>query len=108
VEDLEFPAGLLNNAVSKLRDLVFRIHTGRWYVAGNPLVILFDIGSASCNLDQYKQTLFEKSGIGIPHEDIESNDAVIFGFLAAQFIDEFHYFSNKGGETAPKIVCHFH
>ncbi|KAK2719144.1 hypothetical protein QYM36_004841 [Artemia franciscana] len=75
VEDLEFPAGLLNNAVSKLRDLVFRIHTGRWYVAGNPLVILFDIGSASCNLDQYKQTLFEKSGIGIPHEDIESNDA---------------------------------
>ncbi|KAK2719145.1 hypothetical protein QYM36_004846 [Artemia franciscana] len=108
VEDLEFPAGPMNNAVSKLRDLGFRIHTGRWLVAGNPLVILFDIGSASCNLDQYKQTLFEKSGIGIPHEDIESNDAVIFGFLAAQFIDEFHYFSNKGGETAPKIVCHFH
>ena len=32
--------------------------------------------------------MFEKSGIGIPQHDAESNDAVIFGFMAAQFIAE--------------------
>lgn len=62
--------------------------TGNWLVDGNPLLILFDIGSASWDLDRYKNELFEKSGIGIPASDIESNDAVIFGYMAAQFIAE--------------------
>jgi glycogen(starch) synthase len=50
--------------------------------------VLFDIGSASWNLDSYKKELFEKSGIGIPNHDTESNDSVVFGFMAAQFIAE--------------------
>ena len=62
--------------------------TGNWLVDGNPLLVLFDIGSASWNLDRYKHELFEKSGIGIPAPDIEANDAVIFGYMAAQFIAE--------------------
>lgn len=62
--------------------------TGNWLVDGNPLLVLFDIGSAAWNLDNYKKELFEKSGVGIPHHDTESNDAVIFGFMAAQFIAE--------------------
>lgn len=49
---------------------------------------MFDIGSAAWNTDKYKTELFEKSGIGIPHHDTESNDAVVFGFMAAQFIAE--------------------
>ena len=52
------------------------------------MLVLFDIGSASWNLEKYKNELFEKSGIGIPQHDAESNDAVIFGFMAAQFIAE--------------------
>ena len=42
-------------------------------------VILFDIGSASHKMQEMKQELFEKAGIGIPHEDIETNDVAIFG-----------------------------
>ena len=42
-------------------------------------VILFDIGSASHKMSEMKQELFEKAGIGIPHEDIETNDVAIFG-----------------------------
>ncbi len=30
-------------------------------------------------MNEYKQELFEKAGIGIPHEDVESNDVCIFG-----------------------------
>lgn len=62
--------------------------TGNWLVDGNPLLILFDIGSASFNLDGFKHELFEKSGIGIPHHDNESNDAVLFGHMVAEFIAE--------------------
>ncbi|XP_065573167.1 glycogen [starch] synthase-like [Artemia franciscana] len=108
VEDFEFPPGPLSDAVSKLRDTGFRIHTGSWLVDGNPLVILFDIGSASYNMNKYKQELFDKSGIGIPDSDMESNDCVLFGFMVAQFIAEFYHFTNKEVEIPPKIVCHFH
>ena len=62
--------------------------TGNWLVDGNPLLVLLDINSAAWKLDRYKHELFEKSGIGIPHDDTESNDAVIFGYMAAQFIAE--------------------
>ena len=62
--------------------------TGNWLVEGNPLLVLFDIGSAAWNLDRYKYELFEKSNIGIPHLDMEANDAVIFGYMTAQFIVE--------------------
>lgn len=31
-------------------------------------------------MHEFKQELFEKAGIGIPHEDTESNDVAIFGY----------------------------
>ena len=46
---------------------------------GNPQIILFDVGSAAAKMNEYKQELFEKAGIGIPHEDVESNDVSLFG-----------------------------
>ena len=39
-------------------------------------------------MDRFKHELFEKSGVGIPHHDGESNDAVIFGHMVAEFIAE--------------------
>lgn len=81
---------------------------------GNPSIVLFDIGSASWNLDRYKQELFDKSGIGIPHADVEANDAVIFGYMAAQFIVEFYHammdehHNHDISGPRPRIVAHFH
>lgn len=51
-------------------------------------MILFDIGAASWKLDEYKQTLWKFANIGIPHPDIEANDAVILGYQVATFIDK--------------------
>ncbi len=42
-------------------------------------IVLFDVGSASQKMNEFKHELFEKAGIGIPHEDIESNDVTILG-----------------------------
>ena len=43
--------------------------------------------------------------VGIPHEDIESNDAVILGFMVAIFLKHF-----RESVTAyhPLVVAHFH
>ncbi len=65
--------------MERLRERGYRIHCGRWLVDGNPQIILFDIGSAAHKMNEFKQELFEKAGIGVPHVDIECNDVVIFG-----------------------------
>lgn len=115
VETREPPKGSpLATAVQKLRDIGFKVVTGNWLVDGNPSIVLFDIGSASWNLDRYKQELFDKSGIGIPHADVEANDAVIFGYMAAQFIVEFYHammdehHNHDISGPRPRIVAHFH
>lgn len=38
-----------------------------------------DIGSGAWKMDEFKSELWEKTSIGIPHLDVETNDAVIFG-----------------------------
>lgn len=116
VETFEFPPDSpLGIAVQKLRERGYKLVTGNWLVDGNPLLVLFDIGSAVWNLDRYKHELFEKSGIGIPHHDTESNDAVIFGHMVAEFIAEFNYatseehkLSQTEGDAPPRVVAHFH
>ena len=74
-------------------------------VEGNPTIVLFDLGSASGNLNSWKQELYEKAQIGIPHLDMECNDILILGFMMAQFIADFRYQVDQGGE---KVVAHFH
>ena len=46
---------------------------------GNPQVILFDVGSAAFKMAEFKHELYEKAGIGIPNDDVETNDVCIFG-----------------------------
>lgn len=113
VEECEFA----NNspfqwAVNAMRSLGYKIHCGRWLVDGNPQIILFDIGSGAWKLDEFRQELWEKCNVGIPHLDIECNDAVILGFMISQFIGEFKIaaerYSRDNALSDPKIVTHFH
>jgi len=109
VEEMEFPSNSpLNIAVNKLRDQGykviktiqihgktskknnFQVHTGTWLVDGNPQIILFDIGSGAWKLDHFKHELWETCNLGIPHLDVEANDAVILGYMVAEFIAEVH------------------
>ena len=55
---------------------------------GSPQIILFDITSAAAQLDEYKRELYENTKIGIPSGDVECNDAVLFGYMVAKFIEE--------------------
>jgi len=51
-------------------------------------VVLFNIGSIYHKLAKLKTDFWNFSHIGIPDPDTESNDAVVLGFMVAQFIGE--------------------
>lgn len=109
VEEAEFSNETpLHIAVTRMREQGFQLHTGTWLVDGNPQIILFDIGSVSWKLDEYRQELWSTTHIGIPHQDIEANDAVILGYQVAQFIAEFKKACEESINPSPKIVAHFH
>ena len=42
-------------------------------------------------MNDWKQELYEKAQIGIPHQDRECNDLIILGFMIAQFIADFRW-----------------
>lgn len=107
VEEAEFSGPLLK-AVTRMREQGFKVHTGTWLVDGNPQIILFDIGSAAWKMDEYKQELWATCNLGIPHLDVEANDAVILGYMTAQFIAEFRTAAEEYSVHPPRIVAHFH
>lgn len=51
-------------------------------------VVLFDIGTIYHKLGNMKNAFWNRTHIGIPDPDTESNDAVVLGYLVAQFIGE--------------------
>lgn len=113
VEEIELsPSSPFQGAVNAMRNLGYKVHIGRWLVDGNPQVILFDIGSGAWHLDQFKRELWETSHIGIPHDDIETNDAIILGYMVATYIAEFkkcaEQYSEDNEISSPRIVAHFH
>lgn len=89
VEQISPESKHISTALKRLNDDGFKAIYGRWLIDGYPKVILFDLGSGSPNMNNWKQELFDRCHIGVPHEDIESNDAVILGFMIAIFLK--HY-----------------
>lgn len=47
-----------------------------------------DVGSAAWKLDEYKQEIWTTTNIGVPHLDIEANDAIILGCMVADLVAE--------------------
>lgn len=94
----------LMKTLQHMRSHGMKVVFGRWLIDGCPNVILFDIGSGACKLNEWKNELWESSHIGIPWQDRESNDAVIFGFLTVWLLAKFR--ENLNNE--PYIVAHFH
>ncbi|CAB3379929.1 Hypothetical predicted protein [Cloeon dipterum] len=109
VEELEFPTNSpFAVAVRNLRAQGYKLHTGTWLVDGNPQIILFDIGSGAWRLDQFRHELWETCHLGIPHLDVEANDAVILGYMVAEFIAEFRKAAEEYSDIKPRVVAHFH
>ncbi|KAI8481725.1 Glycogen [starch] synthase, liver [Branchiostoma belcheri] len=84
-----------------------RVEYGRWLINAYPRVVLFDVGSVSWKLDEWRKEFWEVAGIGIPWPDRECNDAVLLGFLVAWFLGEFRAQCEQC-EGKQYLVAHFH
>jgi len=104
VELLEPHHYVMKEVLQEFRDAGIKAYFGRWLIDGYPKVVLFDIGSAAWKLDEFKHELWERTNIGIPWHDRESNDACVFGNLVAWFITSF---KNKL-DSRSFVLAHFH
>ncbi|KAH1185219.1 glycogen [starch] synthase, liver [Mauremys mutica] len=104
VEVCEPPNPAIKKAVDTLKGQGCQVFFGRWLIEGSPYVMLFDIGSAAWNLDRWKGEFWDACNIGIPFNDREANDALIFGSLTAWFFKEL----TSQLDDKPNLIAHFH
>lgn len=105
VEVMEPELSIMKECIEVLRSSGVKVVFGRWLIDGYPKVLLFDLGSAYWKLEEWRKDLWELSHIGIPEQDKESRDTIVFGFLTAWFIQEF--VSRLPGPP-PMVLTHFH
>ncbi|XP_051544751.1 glycogen [starch] synthase, liver [Myxocyprinus asiaticus] len=104
VEQCEPPNQAIKVAMDSLINNGCQVHFGRWLIEGSPYVILFDIGTAAWNLDRWKGDLWNACSIGLPYDDREANDSLIFGSLVAWFFKEL----TDQLLDKPNVIAHFH
>lgn len=88
VEEKESSCVPVTLAVRRMRECGVRVVCGKWLVDGSPNVILFDLGSISSRLNEWKADLWEKSKIPSSSSDVEMNDAILLGYAVAWFLGE--------------------
>lgn len=98
---------ILRDTLNSMRDNGVRVEYGTWLIDGAPNVLLFDIGSAAWKLNEWKHDFWNNCNIGVPHLDMEANDAIIFGYLVCWFLEEFYKRINQS-RGKPLIVSQFH
>ncbi|RKP07360.1 glycogen synthase [Thamnocephalis sphaerospora] len=103
VEQLEPTEPALRDTLNEMRNAGVNFLYGRWLIEGAPKVLLFDIGSVSNRLNEWKADIWSVAGIPSPPDDRETNDAVLLGFLVAWFLEEM---TRREKNTA--IIAHFH
>ncbi|GAU97511.1 hypothetical protein RvY_08793 [Ramazzottius varieornatus] len=104
VEVMEPDTDVLKKSIEDMKNQGIGVVFGRWLIEGYPRVVLFKIESAAWKLEEWKGELWNATRIGIPWQDKESNDTVIFGFLVAWFIGQFR----ANCKEQPYIACQFH
>ena len=102
--ELLSPSEVLAPTVGRLRDRGMQVHFGRWLVPGNPKVLLFDYLAHFDRLNAYRQTVWDELQIPCQPDDPETNDAIVFGSLVAEFLAEFVADQPPG----QPVIAHFH
>ncbi|KAI2808809.1 Glycogen [starch] synthase, liver [Blomia tropicalis] len=108
VEVEEPPELAFQEALQALRSQGIRCVYGHWLIDGYPTVLLFDIGTAAYKLDEWKHDFWKVTNIGIPNHDRESNDALLFGYCVAWFLEEIYNRLEEDHESKPLFVAQFH
>jgi len=102
-EELE-PGEILGPTIEKLRSAGTHVHYGRWLVTGHPRVLLLDFFASFNRLNEFRGRYWQDCGIHYPDNDSETNDAVAFAYLLAEFFEEFC----RQNTTNRPVIAHFH
>eukprot|EP00124_Ichthyophonus_hoferi_P004004 Ihof_evm1s394 gene=Ihof_evmTU1s394 len=106
VEASELADPHVRAAVEALRSAGIRVVTGRWLIEGYPQCILLDVETGRTRLGQWRADLQRDCHLDTPHDDFETNNAIVFGNLVNWLMGEFVHKSNKGPDF--RAMVHFH
>ncbi|MEZ4775502.1 MAG: glycosyltransferase [Bacteroidia bacterium] len=73
-------------AVTKMRNMGFQVHYGRWLTSGRPLTVLLPPYSVYDRLPEIKYLLWEHHDISTPGDDDLINSVVAFGWMVKVFM----------------------
>jgi len=100
IKDIEGP---FSRAASKMREMGFDVHYGKWLVTGRPKIVLFNPRSVFDRLGEIKYQLWEHHHINTPDDDLV-DQVIAFGFLTKVFLEVL-----AGKKTKNQnIIAHFH
>ncbi|MEM7656024.1 MAG: glycogen/starch synthase [Bacteroidota bacterium] len=103
-EPIEAPNDPFGRAVTKMREMGFEVHYGRWLTAGRPRTVLFNPNTVFDRLGEIKYLLWEHHDISLPADDDLINQVVAFGWLVKVF---FTRLSEEDVNTQP-VIAHVH
>ncbi|KAH3681837.1 hypothetical protein WICPIJ_007197 [Wickerhamomyces pijperi] len=103
VEELPIKDPALQKTLDSMGQRGVKYMYGRWLIEGAPRVLLFDIHSVGHFLDEWKTDLWNISGIPAPSGDVETNNAILLGYITAWFLGELSF-----NEQEKAIIAHFH
>ena len=98
---------VIGRAITSVRKSGATVRTATWLAGGNANVVLFDLQSSAWALEPSRQELLVSTGICIPHDDGDSCQAAIFGYLVAEFMAECEKEAAMAHKHRP-VVAHFH
>ncbi len=97
------PGEILAPTLEALRQRGITCHFGRWLISGYPKAVLLDLQPTYRHLGELKHRMWEEHHIPSPEGDVEMNDAIVFGHLVTELLDE-----HVRQHPASRVVAHFH
>ncbi len=97
------PGEVVGPTLAALAERGLTCHFGRWLISGYPKVVLVDLQPAHQRLDELKYLWWKDTGISLPANDPESNDAIAFAHLIVEMLTE-----HVRQRPDTQVVAHFH
>ena len=102
-EEIKEIEGPFSKAASKMREMGFEVHYGKWLVTGRPKIILVNPYSVFDRMADIKYALWEHHHINTPDDHLV-DQVIAFGFLTKVFLEVL-----SGKKTkSQNIIAHFH